>query len=58
VGGTIILLNVIRLFLIAWDINLFHYWHDGVGAEIFAIGASLIILLISLYGSRSAKRLA
>jgi hypothetical protein len=57
VGGTIILLNIARLFLMAWDIDLFHYWHDGIGAEIFAVGASLTILLISLYGSRSARRL-
>ena len=53
-----IFLNVVRLFLMAWDINLFHYWHDGVGAEIFVNGASLTILLISLYGSRSAEQQA
>lgn len=38
----------------AWDIDLFRYWHDGIGAAIFGIGASITILLISLYGSRSA----
>jgi hypothetical protein len=26
VGGTIILLNIARLFLMTWDIDLFHYW--------------------------------
>jgi hypothetical protein len=36
----------------AHDINLYHYWHEGAGADIFAIGASLTIFLISLYGSR------
>ncbi len=56
VGGTMILLNLGRLFLMAWDIDLFHYWHEGRGAEIYAIGASLAILSISLYGSGSAKQ--
>ncbi|MGA2795900.1 MAG: hypothetical protein ABSE69_20820 [Roseiarcus sp.] len=55
VGITMILWNLARLCLMAWDINLFHYWHDGVGAQIFAIGASLTILLISLYGSRRVR---
>jgi hypothetical protein len=36
--------------------DLFEYWHDGPGAEIFAIGASLMILLISLYGARAVKQ--
>jgi hypothetical protein len=42
----------------AWNNDLFHYWHDGLGAEIFAIGASLMILSISLYGAgpRSGER--
>jgi exosortase/archaeosortase family protein len=55
IAGTMIIMNLVRLYLMAWDIDLFHYWHDGTGAEIFAIGASLTILLISLYGSRSAR---
>jgi hypothetical protein len=58
VGGTMIFLNLGRLYLMAWDINLFHYWHDGMRAQIFAISASLAVLLISLYGSGSVKRLA
>jgi hypothetical protein len=55
VAGTMILLNVARLYLMAWDIDLYHYWHDGRGADIFAIGASLTILLITLYGSSLAR---
>jgi hypothetical protein len=57
IGVTMILFNVARLCLMGWNINLYHFWHDGIGAEIFAIGASLTILLISLYGARPAKRL-
>ena len=56
VGITIILLNVTQLCLMAWDGNLYRYWHDGAGAQIFGVGASATILLISLYGSRSARR--
>jgi hypothetical protein len=54
---TVIFLNQIRLILMAQDMDLFNYWHESAGAEIFSIGASLTILLISLLGSRSARRL-
>jgi hypothetical protein len=57
IGITMILLNLARLFLMAWDRNLHEYWHGGPGSEIFAIGASLTILLISLYGARPLGRL-
>jgi hypothetical protein len=51
VCATMIVLNLVRLYLMAHDINLYTYWHEGTGAEIFAIGASLTIFLMSLYGS-------
>ena len=53
---TVVLFNVMRLFVMAWDADLYQYWHDGDGVQIFNIGASTAILLISLYGSRSAER--
>ncbi len=57
VGITMILFNITRLCVMAWDDNLYHYWHDGgPGAQIFGVGASAAVLLISLYGSRSARR--
>ena len=56
IGLTMILFNVIRICLMAWNIDLYHYWHDGIGAEIFVVGASLTVLLMSLYGSRPAGR--
>ncbi len=55
-GMTMVLFNMTRLCLMAWDANLYHYWHDGVGVQIFDIGASTTILLMSLYGSRSVER--
>jgi exosortase/archaeosortase family protein len=57
IGTTMILLNLVRICLMAWNTDLYHYWHEGIGSEIFAIGASLTILLMSLYGSRPAERL-
>jgi exosortase/archaeosortase family protein len=56
IGVTMILFNVVRICLMAWNINLYHYWHDGIGAEMYAIGASLTILLMSLYGARPTRR--
>jgi hypothetical protein len=52
IGGMMILLNVLRLCLMAWNLKFFYYWHDGAGAEIFAVSASLMMLLMSLYGKR------
>jgi colanic acid biosynthesis glycosyl transferase WcaI len=56
IGITMILLNMARIVLMAWNVELYHYWHNGIGTEIFGIGASLTILLMSLYGSRLAGR--
>jgi exosortase/archaeosortase family protein len=56
IGGTMIVFNIARICLMAWNIDLYHYWHDGTGAEIYAIGASLTVLLMSLYGSKPARR--
>lgn len=56
VAGTMILLNLLRLCLMAWDVDLYDYWHTGPGADIFAIAASVAVLSISLYGSRLTKQ--
>jgi exosortase/archaeosortase family protein len=56
IGVTMVLFNVIRICLMAWNIDLYHYWHDGIGAEVFVVGASLTVLLMSLYGSLLARR--
>jgi hypothetical protein len=56
IGITMILFNLARICLMAWNIELYHYWHESSGTEIFAIGASLTILLMSLYGSKPTGR--
>ena len=50
---TMVLFNVTRLCLMAWSADLYEYWHYGPGFQIFAVGASVAMLLISLYGSRA-----
>jgi exosortase/archaeosortase family protein len=56
IGATMIACNVTRLCLMAWNADLYEYWHNGLGAQIFAVGASVLVLLLSLYGSRAATR--
>jgi exosortase/archaeosortase family protein len=56
VAGTMILLNLVRLCLMAWTRDLYEYWHVGAGANMFAVAASLIVLLIALHGSRPLEQ--
>jgi hypothetical protein len=58
VGLTMILWNVARLCVMAWNIDLYTYMHSGKGAEMFALSASLSVFLVSVYGSRSVERQA
>lgn len=52
IGVTMILFNVTRICLMSWNPAFYHYWHDGLGADMFAVGASMTILLLSLYAAR------
>jgi exosortase/archaeosortase family protein len=56
IGAMMIACNVMRLCLMAWSPDLYEYWHNGLGAQIFAVGASVMVLVLSLYGSRPATR--
>jgi exosortase/archaeosortase family protein len=56
IGAAMIACNVTRLCLMAWGPDLYEYWHDGPGAQVFAVGASAMVLVLSLYGSRPATR--
>jgi hypothetical protein len=56
VGATMILSNIARLCLMSWNIDLYEYWHAGAGEQIFDAGASAMVLLISLIGSRALRR--
>ena len=56
IGAAMIACNVMRLCLMGWSPDLYEYWHNGLGAQIFAVGASVMVLVLSLYGSRPATR--
>jgi hypothetical protein len=46
-----IAVNVARLYVAALSFGAYEYWHNGNGAHIFQVGVSVLILLISLWGS-------
>jgi len=50
-AGFQILANTVRLYLIALSPEMYLYWHSGLGARIFAVGASAAAVLISVYGA-------
>jgi hypothetical protein len=54
VVAVMIILNVVRMCLMAWNVDLYLYWHEGAGVQIFATSATLAILLLSFCGSRPA----
>jgi exosortase/archaeosortase family protein len=54
IGVAMIACNVMRLCLMASSPDLYEYWHDELGAQIFAVGASVMVFMLSLYGSRPA----
>jgi Transmembrane exosortase (Exosortase_EpsH) len=58
IGITMISFNFARLYLMALDAESYDLWHQGMGAEIFAVGASLTVLLISLIGTRKTGHAA
>ena len=56
IGAAMVACNVARLCLMAWSLDFYEYWHNGLGAQIFAVGASVMVLVLSLYGSRPATQ--
>jgi hypothetical protein len=56
IAATMVCFNIARLSFMALDPDLYGYWHDGMGATIFAAGASFTILLLSLLGARAQYR--
>jgi len=56
IGTTMIECNVIRFCLMAWNTDLYEYWHDGLDAQIFPMAAPVLVLFLSLYALRPATR--
>ncbi|RFB76529.1 hypothetical protein [Methylovirgula sp. 4M-Z18] len=57
IAGALILLNWARLYLMASNRGSFHFWHDGVGAQVFETGTGAIVLVLSawLVGQRDLE---
>ena len=51
-AGCQIVLNVVRIYLMALSPDMYTYWHVGTGERIFAIAASAAAVLISAFGAR------
>lgn len=51
-----ILVNTLRICLLAWSGAFHAYWHDGAGAQILGIGQTLMVLLIAWWGAAPWKR--
>jgi exosortase/archaeosortase family protein len=51
-----ILLNAGRIFAMAQSYPLYQFWHEGAGAQIYAVAASTSAVLISAIGTRLAGR--
>ncbi len=56
VAATMVAFNIMRLSLMALNNDLYKYWHDGIGASIFAAGASFTVLLLSLSGVKAQQQ--
>lgn len=42
-----IIINAVRIGLLAWSGGSYRFWHDGAGAQILGIGETLVVLLIA-----------
>jgi exosortase/archaeosortase family protein len=51
-----ILLNTVRICLLAWDKPTYAYWHNGDGVQIFGIGQTLLVLLMAWWGAQPSGR--
>lgn len=51
VCATVVLLNAIRLYLMALSSEHYAYWHGGTGEQLFAWASTMSVLLISLWGA-------
>jgi hypothetical protein len=49
--ATVIMLNAIRLYLMALSADHFAYWHGGFGAQLFSWVTTFTVLLMSLWGA-------
>jgi len=58
IAACVVICNSARLYMMALSAEQFTYWHDGPGASIFAVGVSLLVLILSLIATRGEATLA
>ena len=56
--AAMVLINAMRICLLAWSGPSHLYWHDGVGAQILGIGETLVVLLIAWWGAAPPRRVS
>jgi exosortase/archaeosortase family protein len=56
--AVMILVNTLRLCLLAWSGEMHAFWHDGAGAQILGIGQTLAVLLIAWRGATPRRHAA
>jgi hypothetical protein len=57
-GIAMILINATRICLFCWSGSSHLFWHDGAGAQILAIGETLVVLVIAWRGAGPRGRTA
>jgi exosortase/archaeosortase family protein len=50
-----VLVNAVRICLLAWSAESHSFWHDGTGAQILGTAQTIVILLIAWWGVMSPK---
>ncbi|MBZ0216303.1 MAG: archaeosortase/exosortase family protein [Fimbriimonadaceae bacterium] len=49
-------INVLRLCVLAWDVDLYLYWHNGPGGPMLALAQTAIIGVMSYCGAMYGRR--
>jgi exosortase/archaeosortase family protein len=55
VSVVMILLNTLRICLLAWGSASYAYWHNGDGAQIFEMGQTFAVLLMAWWGANRSR---
>jgi hypothetical protein len=55
-AGCQVLMNAVRIYLMAQSFDMYDYWHNGAGARIYSVSASAAAVLIVAYGAHLVSR--
>jgi len=51
-----VVINAVRIGLLAWSVSSYRFWHEGAGVHILGIGETLVVLLIAWQGAAAPRR--